>query len=770
VNRSLADLVSDEFLDRVRSWGIALSAEEIRQLATALGRLPTRTELHLFDAEWSEHCSYKSSKSYLATLPTEGPQVILGPGEDAGVVRFGKAGSVEYALVIAQESHNHPSQVVPFEGAATGVGGIVRDVACMGARVVAVADSLRFGDPFGPHGPKVRYITQGVVAGVGGYGNPIGVPTVAGDVYFSRCFDDNCVVNVTCVGVVPARDVIRSRAPEAARVTPHDIVLVGKPTDPSGFGGVTFASAELDASRAHEDKAAVQVPDPFLKCVLLRAISEALARARERGVAVGLKDLGGGGLLCASSEMAAAGECGAEMELGAVPHLEGMEPFVVACSETQERFLWVVPPDFTTELLEIFNERFELPRLCREARAEVVGRTIRGTGRYVLRWKGDVVADLPVELVTGAVRCERTAQGRARPPAEEGQLELQEPLGRNLLAMLRHPNGGSRRPLFRTYDCEVQGATVVKPGEGDAAVVAPIQGAPLAFALACDGNPFYGQLDPYVGGVSAVAEAARNVAAVGAVPLALTDCLNYGTPEDPEQFWAFTEGVRGVGDAARTLGLPIVSGNVSFYNESEGGGAIDPSPIVSCLGVLEEYSGAVTAGLKTAGSSLLLVGERHGTVGGSLLLQAVGGTGGRLPAAELGKQIEAMACVAEAARRGLLLACHDLSDGGLAMGLAEMSLLSTEGHGLEAALDDAPGCHSDWRKLFCEGWGFLMEAAGSATADLVSLFADRGLDVAVIGKVGASSFTLTRRGGDVVTVERGEMYEAWSDALREALL
>jgi phosphoribosylformylglycinamidine synthase II len=759
----------DDIVSRARDWGVSLTPEEVRAVARSLGRTPTRTELHLFDAEWSEHCSYKSSKSRLATLPTGGPRVILGPGEDAGIVTFGVAGSEHYALVVAQESHNHPSQVVPFEGAATGVGGIVRDVACMGARVVALADSLRFGDPYGPHGRKVRYIAQGVVAGVGGYGNPIGVPTVAGDVYFSSCFDENCLVNVSCVGVVKVGDIIRSRAPEGAKHEPYDILLVGKPTDPSGFGGVTFASAELDSTRAEEDKAAVQVPDPFLKCVLLRAIEETLARARQLSADVGVKDLGGGGLLCASSEMAAAGGCGAELNLDAVPAIVGMDPHVIACSETQERFLWVVPSTFTAEVLRIFNDRYELPRLCRGACARLVGRTLPGSRDYVLRFNGRVVADVPVELVTGPVSCDRRAGGRQPSDRYEREPALLEPLGRSVISMLRHPNGGSRRSLYQTYDSEVQGATIVRPGEGDAAVIAPVAGASMAFAIACDGNPFYGRLDPYLGGVSAVAEAARNVAAVGATPWALTDCLNYGTPGDPVQYWAFTEGVRGVGEAARVLGLPVVSGNVSFYNQSEGGGAIDPSPIVTCIGVLDDYSTAVTAGLKVPGSALLVVGDRTGCMGGSLLYQALGGEGDRVPTQQLELQAKAITCVVEAAARRLLLACHDLSDGGLALGLVEMILAGSSGPGLEVALDDVPGCAEPWRKLFNESWGFLVEVSPGAVRDIQRLCSERGLSAPVIGRVVPGPLRVTVGGSAIVELERRAMLEAWMGALPEAL-
>jgi phosphoribosylformylglycinamidine synthase II len=759
----------DDFVSRAGGWGISLTAEEIRAVARVLGRAPTRTELHLFDAEWSEHCSYKSSKSHLATLPTEGPQVILGPGEDAGIVRFGAVGPEEYALVLAQESHNHPSQVVPYEGAATGVGGIVRDVACMGARVVAVADSLRFGDPFGPHARKVRYVAQGVVAGVGGYGNPIGVPTVAGDVYFSSCFDENCLVNVSCVGVVKVSDIIRSRAPGRASHESHDIVLVGKPTDPSGFGGVTFASAELDSTRVQEDKAAVQVPDPFLKCILLRATGEALARARELHADVGLKDLGGGGLLCASSEMAAAGGCGAELRLDAVPALVEMDPHVIACSETQERFLWVVPTSFTSELLRIFNERYELPRLCRGACACVVGRTLPGSGDYVLRSAGHVVADVPVELVTGPVSCTRHAQSWGPPIESECEPALEEPPGRNVISMLRHPNGGSRRALYQTYDSEVQGGTIVRPGEGDAGVVAPLRGAPLAFAISCDGNPFYGRLDPYAGGVCAVAEAARNVAAVGATPWALTDCLNYGTPGDPSQYWAFTEGVRGVGDAARALGLPIVSGNVSFYNQSEGGGSIDPSPIVTCVGVLDAYPAVVTAGLKAAGSALLLVGDRQGSMGGSLLYQALGGVGGRVPAPQLTLQARAIECVIRVAQQRLVLACHDLSDGGLALGLAEMMLAGSPGLGLEVSLDDVPGCAEPWRRLFGEGWGFLLEVSHSVVPEIRRICDEEEVAASVIGRVRNGPLRVTSGSVTTVELDRPAMVEAWTAAVREAL-
>ena len=551
--------------------GITLTLDEARKVAGLLGRDPTVVEAHIFNTMWSEHCSYKSSRKTLGEhLPTEASNVVLGPGVDAGIVRLCEASGKSWCLVVAHESHNHPSQIVPNEGAATGIGGIVRDVYCMGADVVGVLDALRFGDPSGPNGERTREIVHGVVEGIWQYGNALGVPNLGGDVFFDRSFDENCLVNVIALGVVEEGAVVRSRVPVEAREAPYDVILVGKPTDPSGFGGATFASRILDEERALGDKYAVQVPDPFLKRMLTVATAEVLALLRGRGAAIGYKDLGAGGVACATSELGAAAGLGMRVDLSRVPVAEkGLAPEVIACSETQERYCLVVPRALSEEVLAVFNERFELPELCHGARAAVIGEVIPEP-RYVLLHQGLVVCDASTEEITTGISYQRDSRARSRRDDGRevpGDLDLRAAL----LSVLGSPNVASREHVYRHYESEVKGNTLVRPGEGDACVIAPVPGSDVGVAVAVGGCATLGALDAYEAGAAAVAEAARNVAAAGAVPIAITDCLNFGDPEAPEVFHDFVETVRGIGDAARGIGLKdldeqlqVISGNVSF--------------------------------------------------------------------------------------------------------------------------------------------------------------------------------------------------------------
>jgi len=527
---------------------------EARTLVDRLGRAPTATESTLFSTMWSEHCSYKSSRRVLTELPTRGEHVVLGPGEDAGVVRLGRWGGRTWCLVMAHESHNHPSQIVPVEGAATGIGGIVRDVYCMGADVIGVMDGLRFGDPDGPRNVIVREVVSGVVDGIWQYGNALGVPNLGGDVAFDPSFDENCLVNVVALGVVPEDGVVRSRVPEEAGREAYVVVLVGKPTDASGFGGATMASRALEEDEGVADRGAVQVPDPFLKRMLTLASAEVLAGARARGVPVGWKDLGAGGIACATSEVAAAAGFGMRIDLDKVPVAEeGLPPEVIVCSETQERYCWVVPERFAPEVLRIYNETFELPHIYHGAQACVIGR-VTDSKRYEVEMDGRRVCDVPVDLITEPVVVAREAAPFPKPP-EGVPLPPVPDLGRALLEVLASYEQCSREAVYRHYDTEVKGSAVVRPGEADASVVAPLPGESLGLAFSLDGNPRYGRLDPYWAGALAVAEAMRNVASVGAVPWSLTDCLNYGSPEDPVTFGTFREGVRGIADAAKNIDL-----------------------------------------------------------------------------------------------------------------------------------------------------------------------------------------------------------------------
>ncbi|HEV2643579.1 MAG TPA: phosphoribosylformylglycinamidine synthase subunit PurL, partial [Candidatus Elarobacter sp.] len=559
-------VVLDDAVARGRRIGVALSDDELRRIAEHLGRVPTDTELFAFDAQWSEHCSYKSSREHLRKLPTKGPTVLLGVGEDAGIVRLGEWQGETYGIVVAHESHNHPSQVVPFEGAATGIGGIVRDVLCMGAEVIGVADPLRFGRLDNEH---CRYVAQQVVDGIAAYGNAIGVPNVGGDVFFDESFDDNVLVNVVALGLVKEKDIIHSRAPQGS--LGWDIVLVGKATDRSGFGGASFSSLTLDEEDADQNKGAVQVPDPFLKNVIMRASYAVFAELRAQGITAGFKDLGAGGLAGCSAELCAAGGMGAEVELDRVSTGQrDLPPEVIAIGETQERLCWIVPPSFTPTLLGIYNEMYSLPRIARGACAAVIGK-VTETGRYVARHRGEVVMDVDLGFLTGGVRYSRDYVLPDPTPFEDDLDVDSGPLSEMLLEAMRHRDVCSRAGIYQRYDGVVRGATAIPPGFANAGVLVPVPGAPLGVAVGIGGNPRYGKLDPYRAAELAVVEAVANVTAVGAEPAGLTDCLNFGDPTIPQQMGALVAAIDGLANAAGRLDVPFVSGNVSLYNRSASG-------------------------------------------------------------------------------------------------------------------------------------------------------------------------------------------------------
>jgi phosphoribosylformylglycinamidine synthase II len=743
----VSELSDDELSKVLQAKGIGLSVLEVRRIAQLLGRNPTLPELHVFNSEWSEHCSYKSSRSVLREfLPTEAPNVILGPQEDAGIVFFTHHAGKRWGLVIAHESHNHPSQVLPYEGAATGIGGIVRDVDCMGAHVIGTADPLRFGDPQGEHAERTKWIARGVVEGIWGYGNALGVPVLCGDVYFHPSYDDNCLVNVVAVGIVAEDEIIHSTVPPQAHEEPYVMILVGKPTDDSGFGGSAFASKILSEEEQEEDRGAVQVPDPFLKNVLaMRKANHAVReRARQLGIAIGLKDLGGGGIACGTSEICAAANVGVEIDLNRVPQaLPNLLPETIMCAETQERYVLVVPERFADEVLRIYNEEWDLPDLYQGAGAAVIGRILPDEPVYRVRQGDTVVVEAPIKVVTQGISYERPAEPR---PWTEPEPEFAMPtdLAEALVKVLSHPNVCSRAYIYRVYDTEVQGHAVIRPGEAGAGVIQPLEDCPAAMALAVAGNPLYGIISPYWGGATAVAEALRNVAAVGATPQAITDCLNFGNPEKPQAFWEFREAVRGLSDAARNLWLkdypgyptPVISGNVSFYNESAAGRAIAPSPIVACLGTMPDFSRAVTMSLKYAGDPLYLLGPRRDELGGSAYYQALGlGLGAQVPQVCWELERAMLYAVIDAIQAGLVVASQDISDGGMIVALAEMALAAWQARGLGVEIEMAPAAGSlrlD-RALFSESSGFVVEVRAGQEAAFEDLCRRYGLQPYLLG-------------------------------------
>jgi len=740
--------------------GVALDADEVRLLGELLGRPPRWAEAVLFGILWSEHCSYKSTRHLLKRLPTRAPQVVIGPGEDAGVVSLPEP-CADTVLVLGHESHNHPSQVLPVEGAATGVGGIVRDIVCMGAEVVGAMDCLRFGDP--GSGVHARDVMRGVVEGVAAYGNALGVPNLGGDTVFDAGYDQNCLVNAIAMGLGPADGVLRSRVPEGPG--PWVFVLVGKPTDESGFGGAAFASGELGRE---DQRGAVQLPDPFLKRVLNVATYEVFRRVRERGIPCGFKDLGAGGIACATSELAAAGGCGAAIDLPRAHRVDRvLPPEVVLCAETQERYCWVVPESFAAELCAVYEEEFALGRVHPGAGARVIGRAVPER-RYTVQWEDERLVDCDVDAITTGRRIERPSARRARPAPPRGRRRNPDPR-RSLLALLSGLHAGSRRHLTAHYDGDVQGRTWLRAGDGDAAVLRVHPERALGVAFAVGGNPFWCEGDPRLGAAHAVAEAARNVAVTGARPWALTDCLNFGHPEDPEVMGDLEATIDGLAEAAAALGglaapgspLPFVSGNVSLYNQV-GRRAVPPSPIVMCAGVVHDVSRALGLGLRASGHVLVMVGdERDGLDGSTYRREVLRERGGPPPPLDLAREAALQDLAVAVAEGGWAAAGHDVSDGGLGVTLAEMLLGSPDDRpwGAEVDLeafevDAAVALHSERPAI-------VYEVPFERLARLSQAARERGFVAWPIGAVSAQPSLRVRLPG-------GETYEWTREELRDA--
>ncbi len=751
---------------------ISLKPNELVRIRELFERNPSRVELHIFNIMWSEHCSYKSSRPALKKfLPTKSPDVVLGPGEDAGVVRFCKKDGKDYCLVLAHESHNHPSQVLPVEGAATGIGGIVRDVYCMGADVIGVMDPLRFGDPDGPNAKRVRDIVRGVVDGIAQYGNALGVPNWGGDTYFDATYDDNCLVNVVALGIVAEEDMIRSRAPDAAKTQPFDIILIGKPTDASGFGGAAFASERLSGDEEKERQEAVQVPDPFLKRVLAEATKVVLAETKRLGIPIGFKDLGAGGIACAVSEMAQAGGVGATLNLDDVhKSSDSLLSEVIACSETQERYALFVPTDFTPAVLKIYNEDFDLPHIYAGAGAFVIGR-VTDDLRFKLTRGSEVVCDAHVDVITTGIEYDRESAPRAKKPADKPDTSVAPPVRDALLELLSSYNVSDKSILFRHYDCEVQGRAVLRPGEADAAVAVFMRGENFGVAAGIGGDSAIGAVDPYLGGVWSVCEAVRNVACVGGRTLAITDCLNYGDPEQPEVFWEFSEGVRGIGDACRGLklsrdgdhGIPVVSGNVSFYNQSENGQPIAPTPIVAAAGRIDDVSVSKNMGFKRAGSKLVLLGELHDRLGGSkyarrFMPDAVYDA----PAPDLDREASMIRSLIDGVANGAVLAAHDISHGGLTVTLGEMMIAGEPSP--RGCLIDLTGVVPDGDAaapyLFGEFGGIVVEIAPDRWDDFAKDLAADGTTWQPLGETTEDASLVIKWGGEEVNVTVAEIDSA----------
>jgi phosphoribosylformylglycinamidine synthase II len=724
-----------------------LKSDEYDRIVRFMGREPNLTELGIFSVMWSEHCSYKSSRVHLKTLPTDGPQVLQGPGENAGAVDIGEG----LAAVFKIESHNHPSFIEPYQGAATGVGGIIRDIFTMGARPIALLNSLRFGDL---DAPGTRRLLEGVVAGIAGYGNSIGIPTVGGEIVFEPSYAGNPLVNVFCLGIAKASDIVKGVASGVGNA----VYYVGAKTGRDGIHGATMASAEFDEKSA-EKRPAVQVGDPFMEKLLLEACLEVM----QTDALIGIQDMGAAGLTCSTTEMGSRGGAGVEIDVSLVPQREsGMTPYEIMLSESQERMLLVAKPGREAEVERIF-EKWDL-------HASRIGH-VTNDGMLRVKDRGVVVAEIPNRALTDEAPVYRRPMSEPDYLREAQQLDLDTlgaPKDSNaLLALLGSPTIASKKWVYRQYDHMVRTNTINLPGLG--AGVVRIKGTDRALAMSVDGNGRYCYLDPYRGAMLAVAEAARNVACSGARPLAATNCLNFGNPERPGIMWQFARAVEGIGAACRALDVPITGGNVSLYNETDGK-AIYPTPTIGVVGLLEHADHVISRRFQESGDAIMLLGEGRGELGGSEYLKVMHDlVRGVPPALDLEAERALQALLVTLADQRLVRSAHDCSDGGIAVAVAE-SAFDTVGIGAEVSL---------------EGLNLARDAAVNVAAALFGESASRvvvsvvpehvttvlrhaaaaNVPARVIGQTGGSRLRIAVAGDIVIDQSVDEAERVWSTAI-----
>ncbi|MHB8966371.1 MAG: phosphoribosylformylglycinamidine synthase subunit PurL [Coriobacteriia bacterium] len=726
---------------------LGLKPPEYEHVVEILGRTPTITELYMYSLMWSEHCSYKHSRKALRMFPTEGPAVLQGPGENAGVISVGDG----WAVAFKMESHNHPSAIEPYQGAATGVGGIIRDIFTMGARPIASLDSLRFGTL---DKPRQRYLFEGAVAGIGGYGNCLGVPTVGGEVYFDEAYEGNCLINAMAIGLMREEKLTRATASGPGNL----VLLIGSTTGRDGIGGAsTLASQEFD-EKAEDKRPSVQVGDPFEEKLLIEACLELL----DGSLLVGLGDLGAAGLTSSASEMASRGGVGLDIDVTKIPAREdAMKPFEFMVSESQERMLAVVEPD-KLDAAQAVCTKWGL-------RSTVIG-TVTDTGRFVVREGDEIVADMPAATLAHDAPIYDPAMTR---PAYLDETQAFDPLtGVDhpgceyiiedvFLALLASPNICSRRWIWEQYDHQVMLNTVVLPGS-DAAVLrigdtGRGEMTTRAIAVSSDCNGRYCYLDPYVGAQIAFAEAARNVACSGGVPAAITDCLNFGNPEKPEVFWTFYESVRGLSDACKAFGVPVISGNVSFYNESFGS-PIYPTPTVGLVGLIDDVSKHCTMSFKNEGDVVVLIGETGADLGGSEYLKFIHDVvAGRPPALDLDLEQAVQQTVIEAIAAGILSSAHDCSEGGIAITLAESCIAGGIGADIHLDTELPPAI-----ELFSETQSrIVVSVPEDRTEALVELCLAHEVPYSVIGTVGGDGLEIE----GMVSLSLDELRNAWEPTL-----
>jgi phosphoribosylformylglycinamidine synthase subunit PurL len=753
-----------------------LNPEEFAHIKELLGREPNLVELGVFSVMWSEHCSYKSSRVHLKRLPTSGERVIVPPGENAGVVDLGDGWCAAFKI----ESHNHPSFIEPFQGAATGVGGILRDIFTMGARPIAALNSLRFGSLDDPvNGPRNRSVMAGVVAGIAHYGNAFGVPTVGGEVSFDAAYSLNPLVNAFALGLVRKDQIFFGKATGVG----NPVLYVGAKTGRDGIHGATMASAEFD-EEALEKRPTVQVGDPFLEKLLLEACLEAM----RSGAVAGIQDMGAAGLTCSTCEMAARAGTGIEIDLSLVPQREtGMTAYEMLLSESQERMLIVAHAGREREVADIFR-KWDLD-------AVVIGQ-VRDDSRMRVMHNGETVCDVPVNALTD----EAPVYNRPMKPFEVSSSELRVPgsgdeatetvttnddestmdsanskleaqnsrLNEALLKLLASPNLASKEWIYRQYDHMVRTNTAVLPG-ADAAVVR-IKETRRALAISLDGNGRYCQVNPRAGAMLLVAEAARNVVCVGAQPIAITNCLNFASPERPEVMWSFSEVIDGIAEACRAFNTPVVSGNVSFYNETEGRGIL-PTPVIGMLGLIEDVKRVVQPGFKNAGDFIALLGATHGDLSISEYARMLNPNqpGGQVPLLSLEAELAVQTACLRAAEAGWLRSAHDCADGGLAVALAECCFSSLNRTAFGADID-LTGEYDIATRLFSESPSrILISFDESALGDIEEIVAAAGCPMSLLGNVGADRLRIESDGEEVIQLDVAEMESAWRSSLTNKL-
>ena len=756
-----------EITKTLKELNIPLSIDEVKKIQFSfLDRPATLTELVLFSIQGSEHSSYKSSKNHIKHFLTDGDHVILGAKDDAGIVSLSvDDNGNRYGLVVSHESHNHPSQIVPYEGAATGVGGNVRDVCCMGAEVMSLGDSLRFGDI---NRNKTKWISDGVVSGIAGYGNPLGIPNICGDLYFDKEYNENCLVTLLTAGAVKEKNVIRSKAPKNS--VDYDLILVGKSTDNSGFGGASFASLELEEEKEQQNKGAVQEPNAFLERHILKSTYALFDFLVENNLVnrVGFKDLGAGGVACASIELADAAGLGAEVWVDKIhtsmPELDG---HIILCSETQERFMWASPKDLTQTILDHYNKVFDFPNVSVGAKASVVGKIINEK-RYSVFYKDKKLVDGPIEKINEGFVYNR--------PMSEKKTQLEnDPLPEKIdynnlmLKILSHENVASRAPVYESYDKNVQGRVINERGKTNAGVVAPFDSKKFpkeikddCFSAALAHNPSIGKIDPYLVAQHAVIEACAKTVSVGASPLALTDCLCFGNPEKPEQMWQFSQSCIAIREACSLLhfnetdNLPIVAGNVSFYNQS-GNQSIPASPMIGCFGKVSKDQ-VLMNGFKFSDSNIYLVGETPEFIGGSIFVDVLNIKNTKVKKIDVQKYSNMLNSILKANSEGLVSSSSYVGLGGLATALFKMSFVNNVGCSIEKDIDK--------NLLFSENFSFIVEVSEENSSAFEDILNKHQCAYKQIGKTNKSNEIVVK---NFIDLDVSQTKKTWETALRKKL-